>query len=154
MVAYFDQAVSAGGPAKRVSSWLQQDVLRTLREQDWEIEQFPLPANRLASLLKAIDEGAIDNSRGKEVFQYWLQNPQADLESAKKALGIAEVDQGEIEKLCRELLAENPHIVAQVRAGNTKGLGSLIGAAKKKNPNADPKMIPKMCQQLIESGAV
>ncbi len=154
IVAYFDSAVKAGASAKRVSSWVQQDVMRTLKEQDWTIDNFPLDAPRLADLLKAIDAGAIDNSRGKEVFQYWLQNPQADLESAKQALGIASIDRGEIESLCRELLTENPQVVAQVREGNLKGLGSLIGAAKKKNPNADPKLVREMCQQMIESGAV
>ncbi len=154
VVAYFDTAVKAGASAKRVSSWVQQDVMRTLKEQDWTIENFPLEASRLASLLQAIDEGAIDNSRGKEVFQYWLQNPTADLDSAKQALEIASIDRGEIETLCRELLAENPQVVAQVRDGNLKGLGSLIGAAKKKNPNADPKLVREMCQQMIESGAI
>ena len=154
VVAYFDAAVQSGASAKRVSSWVQQDVMRTLKEQDWTIENFPLGAPRLASLLKAIDDGGIDNSRGKEVFQYWLQHPEADLDSAKQALGIASIDRGEIENLCRELLAEHPQVVAQVREGNLKGLGSLIGAAKKKNPNADPKLVREMCQQMIESGAV
>ncbi len=153
VVEYFDTAVAAGATSKRVSSWIQQDVLRTLKERDLAIESFPLTATRLAELLKAIDAGLIDNSRGKDVFQYWLENPTSDLESAKQSLGIASVDRGEIETLCRELLAEHPQVVAQVREGNLKGLGSLIGAAKKKNPNADPKLVRELCQKMIESGS-
>ena len=154
VVAYFDSAVKAGASAKRVSSWVQQDVMRTLNERNLSIEEFPLPAPRLAGLLKAIDEGAIDNSRGKEVFHYWMEHPEVELEAAKQALGIASVNRGEMEQLCRELLAENPQVVTQVREGNLKGLGSLIGAAKKKNPNADHKLVRELCQQMIESGAV
>ena len=154
MVEYFDSTVAAGASAKRVSSWVQQDVMRTIKEQNWTIDHFPLKPATFAGLLQAIDEGVIDNSRGKEVFQFWLQNPDVDLDTAKKALGIASVDRNEIANLCRELLTENPQVVTQVRGGNLKGLGSLIGAAKKKNPNADPKLVREMCQQMIESGAV
>ncbi len=153
VAAYFDQLLTHGATAKRASSWLQQDVLRTLKEHNWDIGQFPMTAQTLAELLKAIDEGAIDNSRGKEVFQYWLENPNSNLIQAKEALGITTIDSGEIESLCRELLAENPAVVAQVREGNLKGLGSLIGAAKKKNPNADPRLVREMCQKMIEAGS-
>lgn len=151
VVEYFQAAVAAGGAAKRVSSWIQQDVLRTLNETAGTIEAFPVSASRLAELLQAIEAGDLDNSRGKDVFQYWLTHADGDLASAKTALGIASVDRGELESLCRELLAEHPKVVEQVKEGNLKGLGSLIGAAKKKNPNADPKLVRELCQQLIEA---
>lgn len=153
VVEYFHAAVDAGAAAKRVSSWIQQDVLRTLNERHWEIQEFPVSPKRLADLLKAIDAGQIDNSRAKDVFQYWLDHPDADLEAAKSALGIESVDRSEIEALCRELLEENPKIVSQVKDGNEKAIGSLIGAAKKKNPNADPRLVRELCREMILGGA-
>ncbi|MGN6134434.1 MAG: Asp-tRNA(Asn)/Glu-tRNA(Gln) amidotransferase subunit GatB [Aureliella sp.] len=149
LVEYFLTAVAAGAPAKRISSWIQQDVLRTLKERDLSIAALPVSAARLAELVSAIERGELDTSRGKTVFQYWCENPQADLAAARAALGIASVDRGEIEQLCRELLAENPHIVQQVRGGNAKALGSLMGLAKKKNPNADPRQVRELCEQMI-----
>jgi aspartyl-tRNA(Asn)/glutamyl-tRNA(Gln) amidotransferase subunit B len=151
MVEYFQQTVAAGGGAKRVSSWIQQDVMRTLNEAGTSITDFAIAPRSLAELIQAIEAGSLDNSRGKDVFQYWLEHPGTDLDAAKQALGIAEVDRGELEALCRELLAENPKVVEQVKSGNVKGLGSLIGAAKKKNPNADPKLVRELCQQMIET---
>ena len=151
LVDYFLTAVAAGAPAKRISSWIQQDVLRTLKEREWSISDLPVTAARLAELVSAIEHGELDTSRGKEVFQYWCEHPRDDLAAARAALGIAVVDRGEIETLCRELLAENPHVVEQVRSGNAKALGSLIGAAKKKNPNADPRQVRELCEQMITS---
>lgn len=148
-VEYFDALIAAGASAKRISSWLQQDVMRTLNEKNWSVADFPITADQLASLLVAIDAGDVDNSRGKTVFQYWLDNPGSDLETAKQELGIETVDHGEIEALCKELLDENPKIVGQVQDGNLKALGSLIGAAKKKNANVDPKLVRETCQKLI-----
>ena len=152
MVEYYQRVVAAGASSKRVSSWIQQDVLRTLNERGGTIDEFPLNAERLAELLLAIEAGDVDNSRGRDVFQFWLDNPTVDFEAAKTALGIEAVDRGEIEALCRELLAENPKVVEQVLQGNLKGLGALIGAAKKKNPNADPKLVRELCQQMIQAG--
>lgn len=150
LVEYFEAAVIAGAPAKRLSSWIQQDIMRTLKELSVDISDLAVPAPKLATLVKAIEQGELDTSRGKEVFQYWLQHSNDDLQAARKALGIVSVDLSEIESLCRGLIAENPHIVTQVLDGNTKALGSLLGAAKKKNPNADPRLVRETCQQLIE----
>lgn len=151
VVEYFDRMVSQGVPIKRASSWIQQDVLRTLNEQNLSIDAFAIAPERLAELLRAIEDGAIDNTRAKTVFQFWLENPTASLDEAKSALGIEDVDQGELESLCKQLLDENPKIVSQYKEGNKKALGALIGAAKKKNPNADPKMVQQICRQLIEA---
>ncbi len=151
VVEYFLASVAAGGAARRVSSWIQQDILRTLNETGGTIETFPISAGRLAELIHAIETGELDNTRGKDVFQHWLAHGVSDLATAKTALGIASVDRGELEALCRELLAENPKVVEQVKEGNLKGLGALIGAAKKKNPNADPKLVRELCQELIQS---
>lgn len=150
LVEYFDSLVNAGAPPKRVSSWIQQDVMRTLKDRDLDIAQFPLSAIQLAELLKAIEAGELDNARAKDVFQHWLESPTLHLSQVKDALGIKSVDDSEIENLCRELLAENPDVITQVKSGNAKALGTLIGAARKKNPNADPKAVRDTCQRLIE----
>jgi aspartyl-tRNA(Asn)/glutamyl-tRNA(Gln) amidotransferase subunit B len=154
VVDYFVQVVASGASAKRASSWIQQDVLRTLNERAGSIETFTIAPSKLAELLIAIEQGDIDNSRAKSVFQYWLDHSEQNLAKTMAALGIESVDQGELEALCRELLAANPKVVAQVKEGNLKGLGSLIGEAKKKNPNADPKLVRELCQRLIESGVL
>ncbi len=151
VVAYLDEAIAAGAPAKRLSSWIQQDVLRTLNESNAAIDEFAISARKLAELVKAIEDGGIDNTRAKDVFQYWLDHPQAGLDAAKDALGIKSVDEGELEALCREILAENPKVVSQVQAGNQKAVGALIGVARNKNPNADPKLVRELCLRLILS---
>jgi aspartyl-tRNA(Asn)/glutamyl-tRNA(Gln) amidotransferase subunit B len=79
-----------------------------------------------------------------------MQHDQT-IDQAMSSLGIQQVDSGQLESLCRQLLAENPKVVEDVRGGNAKGLGSLVGAAKKKNPNVDPKLVRELCQQLIEA---
>lgn len=149
VVEYFDAVVASGADAKRASSWLQQDVLRTLKEQSIEIGALPISASRLAELLIAIDRGAIDNARGRTLFQYLLEH-DTSIEGAMSALGIEQVDDSELESLCRQLLEENPAVVAEALAGNGKALGRLVGEAKKKNSNVDPKRVREICERLID----
>ena len=56
-------------------------------------------------------------------------------------LGIKPVDSSELETLCRQLIDENPGIAQQIKDGNSKAVGALIGKARKLNPNANPGSI-------------
>lgn len=67
-----------------------------------------------------------------------------------KALGIAAVDESDLESLCRELLEANPRIVADVKEGKLKAAGALIGQAKQKNPNVNPGQVRALCLEMIE----
>ncbi len=130
---------------------MQQDVLRTLNDQQIGIEDFRLAASALADLLKAIESGQIDTTRGREVFQKLLADPRQSVAQAIDSLGIVAVAADEIDALCRELLAANPDVVQKVKSGNAKAIGSLVGQAKKKNPNADPRAIQDRCLAIIAS---
>ena len=68
---------------------------------------------------------------------------------AMQTLGIQRLDQSELIELCRQLLADNPRIVAEVKAGKEKAIGALIGQAKKRNPNANPNQVRETCLKLI-----
>ncbi len=148
---YFEAVIANGGSAKRAAAWMQQDVLRTLKEQQIEIGSFSIAAKTLAELLKAIESGKLDTTRGREVFQKLLSNPQQSVDTVIQSLGIVAVDDSEIETLCRELLAANPDVIEKVKAGNAKAIGSLVGQAKKKNPNADPRQIQDRCLAMIQT---
>lgn len=147
-VDYFEELASRSRDGKRASNWIQQDVLRTLNDRNITIDSFPVSAADLADLLNAIQAGELDNVRGRDVFEDMLahgRTPQASM----KALGIEKVDESAIVDLCRELLDENPAIVADVKSGKQKAVGSLIGKAKAKNPNANPNQLRETCLRLI-----
>ena len=67
-----------------------------------------------------------------------------------QALGISKVDTSELEAICKEIVAANPKIVADVKGGKQQAVGALVGQAKKKNPNANPNDVRRICLELIE----
>ncbi|AMV35002.1 Aspartyl/glutamyl-tRNA(Asn/Gln) amidotransferase subunit B [Pirellula sp. SH-Sr6A] len=150
-VEYFLAVVKAGATPKRAIAWMLQDVLRILNDRAISVAEFPIPASALALILIAIEKGTLDTARGREVFAKLLDAPEQAVEALIQAHGVVAVDAGELESLCRELLNENPDVIAKVKSGNAKAISALIGQARKKNKNADPRQVQETCLQLIET---
>jgi aspartyl-tRNA(Asn)/glutamyl-tRNA(Gln) amidotransferase subunit B len=150
VVDYFETVAKVSGDFKRASNWVQQFVFATLNDQQCTIEQFTLPAHSLGMMVRAIAEGKLDGNRAKDVYQRLLETGES-LDAALKSLGIEAVDDHELREICRQLLAQNPDVVADVKAGKEKAIGALIGQAKRKNPNAHPNQVREICLALIAS---
>lgn len=143
--------VDAGATPKRAIAWMLQDVLRILNDRAITVSDFPIPASALALILVAIEKGTLDTARAREVFAKLLDAPEQSIEPLIQAHGVVAVDASELESLCRELLNENPDVIAKVKSGNAKAISALIGQARKKNKNADPRQVQETCLKLIES---
>jgi aspartyl-tRNA(Asn)/glutamyl-tRNA(Gln) amidotransferase subunit B len=151
LVDYYVELSDAIGDGKTASNWVQQDVLRTLNEQNITIDRFPVRARQLADLIETVKSGKLTTSRGREVLTEMIATGKP-LDEAMQGMGIQAVDESDLEGLCRELLAANPKVVAEVREGKLKGVGQLIGQAKKKNPNVDPNRVREICLELVQRG--
>ena len=133
-------ASGSKAPGKTASNWVAQEVLRYLNEQNCEIGDYPVSGEQLGELLARIAKGDFDQTRGKDVLAKMLENG-LNLEAAIEKLGIKAVDAGEVETLCQQLIDENPAVIEQIRGGKVQAVGSLIGKAKKLNPNINPNAV-------------
>jgi aspartyl-tRNA(Asn)/glutamyl-tRNA(Gln) amidotransferase subunit B len=147
-VDYYEAVAQVAGDGKKAANWVTQEVLRVLNEHGWELARFPLPAAWLGELVRRVVAGELEITRAKEVFNDMVAHRRTAAESMQ-ALGIAQVDAAELEALCRELVAANPKIVADVKGGKQQAVGALVGQAKKKNPNANPNEVRRICLELI-----
>jgi aspartyl-tRNA(Asn)/glutamyl-tRNA(Gln) amidotransferase subunit B len=148
-VDYYEEVAKESADGKKSANWVTQEVLRVLNEQGGDIQSFRLRPPALARLVKLIVSGDIEITRAKEVFNDMVANNRTAPESMQ-ALGIQKVDLSELEAICKELVAANPKIVADVKGGKAQAVGSLLGQAKKRNPNANPNDVRRICLELIE----
>ncbi len=149
MVEYYIEVADACGDGKPASNWIQQDVLRTLRERQIGIARYGVSARALGELIGLVKAGKLTTSRGREVLAEMLASGKS-AEETMNGMGIEHLDESALEDLCRELLSANPRIVAEVKEGKQKAIGALIGQAKKKNPNVNPARVREICIELIE----
>lgn len=149
LVDYFEDLANRSGDAKLASNWVQQEVLRLLNEQNIGIEAFSVTSERLAELLKKVAAGELDKSRGRDVLDAMVSSGRS-VEEVMNELGIEQVDEAELVELCRELVAANPKLVADIKNGKAKAAGAFVGQAKRKNPNVNPARVRDICLELAQ----
>jgi aspartyl-tRNA(Asn)/glutamyl-tRNA(Gln) amidotransferase subunit B len=150
VVDYFVAVADASSLGKQSSNWIQQEVLRHLKEHDLPIENYTVKPVQLADLLTRINQKQLDQTRAKEVLMVMAAD-RIDVAKAMEQLGYQTVDQATIDDLCLKLIAENPEIMLDVKAGKTKAIGALIGQARKSIPGANPNLIRETLLNLISS---
>jgi aspartyl-tRNA(Asn)/glutamyl-tRNA(Gln) amidotransferase subunit B len=148
LVDYYLHVAQATGDGKLASNWLQQDVLRTLNDRNWEISAFPVTAPALVALLKKVQAGELITSRAREVLQEMIDSGKS-ADEVMQAKGIAQVDESELIALCQELLAANPKVAEDFKAGKMQAIGALVGQAKRKNANVNPGRVRELLLELL-----
>lgn len=136
---------------KSASNWVMREVMRILNDEKIEINAFWVNAKNLSSLINMIAEGKISNNIAKEVFTEMLavrysndekQNPEFIVRE-KNLLQVT--DSGEIEKIVKKILDENPAEVERYKAGETKLIGFFVGKIMKESKGkANPKTVNEL----------
>ena len=130
LAAYFEATAAAlPGGAKLAANWVLGDLQGALNKADQEISGSPVSAAALARLLRRVADGTISGKIGKEVFDaMWAGDGDADAIIANR--GLKQIsDEGAIEGIVDAVLAANPAIVAEYKAGREKAFNSLVGKA-------------------------
>ena len=166
------RAGQAAGDGKKAANWMQQTVLAHLNESGGSIDEYSFSPEGIAEFIRVHREEKVDLSRLKEISVEFVMNieflqsvsatlvrdgkivgPQViDKEAVAKGIaakGVGKVDASELESLCREIVAANAKIVADVKGGKLQAVGALVGQAKKKNPNANPNDVRRICLEII-----
>jgi aspartyl-tRNA(Asn)/glutamyl-tRNA(Gln) amidotransferase subunit B len=146
-VAYFVELADAVKDGKTAANWITQDILRIMNEQNMPIENFPIRASALTDLIRRVQAGDFNTSRAREVFSEMLSGKS--VADAVSTLGITKVDETELVAMASEILAANPKIVADLKAGKAQAAGNLIGQVKKRNPNVNPARFREICLELV-----
>jgi aspartyl-tRNA(Asn)/glutamyl-tRNA(Gln) amidotransferase subunit B len=138
-VAYFEDATQRAGDAKAASNWIANKVLATLKERKQEMRDFPLSAERLASLIAEQRKSGLSKQTAEEVYDRMLETGGSAKEAIAE-LGIVSVDADALRDLVRRAVAANPTAAAQYKKGKTTAANSFIGAVMRETKggaNAD-----------------
>jgi len=150
LAAYYEEVATKVGDGKLASNWLQQDVLRTLKESGGTIEDYPVRASTLADLLKKVQAKELATAQAREILAALKESGQS-LDEVIRTKGFGQVDETALIELCRQIVAANPRIAADVQQGKPQAAGALVGQAKKKNPQVNPGRVLEICLQLIRN---
>ncbi len=149
---YFEQVVShAQGQAKLAANWVSGELSGALNQNNLEIRQSPVSAERLAQLILRVVDNTISGKIAKEVFQeIWNSNKTPDQVIEEK--GLQQIsDVGELEEIVDKIIAENTKQVEQYLSGKDKVFGFFVGNVMKATKG---KANPKQVNDLLKSKLV
>ena len=141
---YFEK-LAVLAPGKLAGNWVTGEVLRWMKERKISPEDalsFPISPERLAGLLRLLEDKEISAASAKEVFAAMLDSPE-DARTIVKEKGLGQMsDAGELEAAVAAIVSENPSQVALYRSGKTQTFGWFVGQVMKKTGGrADPAAV-------------
>jgi aspartyl-tRNA(Asn)/glutamyl-tRNA(Gln) amidotransferase subunit B len=151
--AFFEAAAKACGQPKLVANWVMGEVSRRLNADEKDIAHSPVGAATLAALIGRIADGTLSNSGARQVFdQLWTEGGEIDV--IIEAKGLKQMsDSGELERILDEVLAANPKLVEEFRAGKDKAFNALVGQAMKATKGkANPSQVNELLKKKLAAG--
>ncbi|RLA22372.1 MAG: Asp-tRNA(Asn)/Glu-tRNA(Gln) amidotransferase GatCAB subunit B [Gammaproteobacteria bacterium] len=149
---YFEALISESGCAAKIcSNWVTVELSGALNKQSLDITQSPVTHERLAGLLKNINDNTISGKIAKQVFELmWTSDASAD--AIIEAQGLKQItDSGAIEAIIDKIIADNPAQVEQYLSGKDKVFGFFVGQTMKASQGkANPGEVNKILKGKLK----
>jgi len=134
---------------KQYCNWLMNNISGWLNENNTTINNTKLTPKHIVDLIKNIRNGKITSKIAKTYIDEMMKGTsisQIIKEKGKTRINDIKI----IEKLCRDIIEENPNIVKDFRK-NLKALEALIGRVMAKTKGqADPKITREVMLELLK----
>ena len=153
MARYYERVAELSGAPKPAANWVTQGLTREINTRGLSIDtaaDFPLTAERLAELVRAVEQGTISKNVGDTVLSEMIDGKKSAGEIIA-AKGLAQVsDTAALERMVDEALAANPGPVADYRSGKKQALGRIMGAIMKASGGkANPKVVSGILEKKL-----
>jgi aspartyl-tRNA(Asn)/glutamyl-tRNA(Gln) amidotransferase subunit B len=151
-LAWFDDAVAAGASPASVANWLAGDVVGQLAAANVTLGESGLTGDHLAELVAMIDDGTLSTKMARQVLDGVITSRGASGPAVvADDQGLKQVsDEGELRGIVAEVVASNEATVADIRGGNAKAIGALVGQVMKATKGqADPRKTNALLQEMI-----
>ena len=157
-VADFFEATVAAGPAhetcgRDAAKWITNDVLRALSGGGvaaTSIGELPVGPAQVARVIALVNAGEIQRKGGQLLLAELLAKG-GDPDALVETIGLGAVgDDDQIRSWCRAALEGREAVAEDVRAGNEKALGALMGPVMgASGGRADPARVRELLLELI-----
>ena len=148
---YFDEVLRDCDDAKLAANWITAELFGKLNKAALGIEDSPIKAEHIASLVKLIKSDVISGKIAKQVFDIMFETSK-DPGQIVKEKGLEQVtDEGAIEQHVDEVLNSNPEKVEQYKAGKDKLFGFFVGQVMKASQGkANPSIVNKLIMAKLD----
>ena len=151
LAKFFEEVVEISGDPKKTISFVATILISHLKKHAISVTESKISAVALGDLIKMVNDGKISLSVARnEVFEEMFERGDNPSKIVEKK-GLTQVsDTGELEKICKEVVAENPGPIEDYKGGKQNAFGFLVGQVMKKTKGqANPKVVNEVLKGLV-----
>lgn len=147
---FFEQTVALYPNAKTVANWMLGELFRLLNTHALELDQAKVTPEGLAKLLHLIDRGEISQRAAKTVFEEMFETGK-DAAAVVNEKGLAQVSDVEaLRGIVEEVVAANPKVVADYKAGKKQAQGFFVGQVMRATKGtANPGVVNQLLAEIL-----
>jgi len=150
---YFTQVCTCAENYKSASNWIMGPVKSYLNDNNVEIDDFPVSADQIGSIIQLVDKKVISHdSASKLVFPALLESPGLNIQSFIKEKGLdTNFGSDQLEELIGSVLEEFPDKVVAYKKGKKGLIGLFVGEVMKRTKGkADPKVANTLLREALK----
>jgi aspartyl-tRNA(Asn)/glutamyl-tRNA(Gln) amidotransferase subunit B len=152
LALYFEATARASNNARAAANWIKNELLRELDARGLAVEDSPVPPERLAALLSALDAGTVSGAQAKEILPKMIETGK-DVAALVAEAGGGQINDPEALRLViADVVAANPAELEQYRAGKQALFGFFVGQVMKAtNKKANAKIANDLLREMLQS---
>ena len=150
---YYENAVTkAGGETRLTANWINGELMSWLNRSNTAFTDSPVSPTMLGQLVQRILDKTISGKIAKEVFQA-MWNGEGSADEVIASRGLTQItDSSAIEQVVSDVIARFPDQSEQVRAGQEKVIGFLVGQVMKATSGkANPQTVNDILKKQLLS---
>ena len=149
MSKFFEDMIGFGAGAKLSVTWLTVELLGRFHD-GMDILTSPVGSEKLASLVRRIEDSTISGKAAKDVLDFIMENDES-VDDAIDKLGLKQVsDDGAILEIIDDIIASNGDKVEQYKSGKDKLFGFFVGQVMKASKGkANPAKVNELLKKRL-----
>ena len=139
---------------KLAANWINGEYSALLNGRGGDFENPPIDARRFGRLLTLLAEGTISGKAAKDVL-FAMADGAGDADAIVGARGLKQIsDSGALETAVDQVLAAQPKLVEDYRAGKEKAFNALVGQVMKATQGkANPGQVNEILKRRLAAMA-
>ncbi len=145
---YFEALAKQSIQPRTAAQWVASRLIPALREKGQQMAETTVTPERLATLLRMIEQDKITAKAARQVFDLMLDSDQSP-ESIVEEHGFSQIGESdELAAMLDSVLAEHADAVENYRNGKTEAAGFLVGQVMRVSKG---KANPKLLREMLEA---
>ena len=136
--------------ARIIANWVTGELLRLVSDGQTLWSDVIARQSEITKLAGMLDAAQLSSTAAKEVLRHIIIKGGDPLEVAKSKNLLQESDQGALVMMVMQVMSENPQAVEDIKNGENKAIGFLVGQVMKLSKgSANPQIVQEILKQQL-----